>query len=134
MKQRIFSTATAVSLIAIMLLSVTSIPAASVSAASVPTEAITQKLYVTALVPHHRDIIIDYRGDIIEIVSNTTKDVTPDVYLMEVADANKRPLTAELLHQYRSHVPEGSGNAGVLYQRGLPLTLLGKARFSWQQT
>lgn len=86
--------------------------------------SITQEIKVSAVVPHHRDIVIDYAGNIMQVKSNTPQDVTPTVYLGRVAPENQQPLTDELYRQYRQHVPEGTAKAGVLYQRGLPVSIL----------
>lgn len=94
------------------------------SQARAATEPIVQELHVTAVVPHHRDIIIDQTGTILEIASNTTKDVRPTVYLGSIAPKNKKPLTDKLYKQYRQHVPIGTADYGVLYQRSIPLSLL----------
>lgn len=80
-------------------------------------QSIAQELQVTATVPHHRDIIVDSTGNILEITSNTPEDVEPKVYFESVSDTNRRPLTPELYKQYREFVPEGTAKYGVLYQR-----------------
>jgi hypothetical protein len=77
--------------------------------------SITQELHVSARIPAHRDIILDVSGRIIQISSNTSEDVTPQVYLLEGTPKNRRPLTAELYKEYRRSVPEGTAKYGVLY-------------------
>jgi hypothetical protein len=84
----------------------------------------TQELHVTATIPSHRDIIIDSKGQIVSITSNTPEDVQPDVYLLSPEPNNQKPLTDTLYKQYRKYVPEGTAKYGVLYQRSVLATLL----------
>jgi hypothetical protein len=86
------------------------------------SESITQQITVTAIVPSHRDIILDKKGQIVEIDSNTKEDVTPDVYAGSYSDAHKQPLTDEVYAEYRTHVPAGTAKYGVLYKR--PIAVL----------
>lgn len=83
-----------------------------------------QELHVQAIVPHHRDIVLDHTGRIVRIFSNTAEDVRPTVYVGSIAPKNKKPLTDKLYGQYRRHVPEGTAAYGVLYERSLPVSLL----------
>lgn len=83
-----------------------------------------QTITVTAVVPAHRDIIIDGNGNITEIVSNTKDDVTPVVFLGEDgSEKNKRPLTDEIYDKYRKLVPAGTAKYGILYKQTLPVAL-----------
>lgn len=88
------------------------------------TESIGIQITVTAVVPSHRDIIIDKNGNILEIDSNTKEDVMPDVYLNKATPENKQPLTPDLYNEYRSHVPAGTDTYGVLYKRPAYTTIL----------
>lgn len=81
------------------------------------TSSITRELRVRALVPGHRDIILDLSGRISKIISNTPEDLTPDVYLLDTIDENQQPLTDSLLQEYRKLVPVGTAKYGVLYDR-----------------
>lgn len=85
------------------------------AAAATAPGSVVREIKVTAIVPHHRDIIVDLRGEIIRITSNTPQDVTPDVYLLEISGSSKQPLTESIYEQYRRHVPEGTDSYGVLY-------------------
>lgn len=102
-----------------------------VSAAS---DQVVQELHVTAKVPHHRDIVIDNTGNITHIYSNTKQDVKPDVYLGSVEPKNKKPLTDKLYKQYRKHVPTGTAEYGILYQKGIPVSLFNSKYTSSKQT
>jgi hypothetical protein len=88
------------------------------------SQSITQEIHVTAVVPSHRDIVLDYRGNISQIFSNTKDDVTPDAYRGSVSPGNKRPLSPELYAQYRKLVPVGTARYGTLYKRPVVADLL----------
>jgi hypothetical protein len=75
-----------------------------------------QEIKVTAVVPGHIDIVVNSRGDIIEVFSNTTEDVTPQVYLLEASPQNKRELTSATYDKYRKIVPGGSVKYGKLFE------------------
>lgn len=87
--------------------------AGTVSAAQV---SVTQELHVTAVVPMHRDIVLDRNGTITRITSNTTEDVLPTVYRSSIDPANQIELSDRLYQQYRKHVPEGTAKYGILYE------------------
>jgi hypothetical protein len=87
------------------------------------TQSVSVQITVTAVVPSHRDIILDKNGNITEIDSNTKEDVTPDAYIGSAKPENKVPLTDDLFGQYRQHVPEGTAKYGVLYKRPIIQTL-----------
>ncbi|MDB5181493.1 MAG: hypothetical protein JWP13_256 [Candidatus Saccharibacteria bacterium] len=91
---------------------------------SAAPQPITQELHVTATVPDHRDIIINTEGEIIEITSNTPRDVMPSVYLSTSTPANKAELTQKLYEEYRQHVPIGTAKYGVLYKQNILTALL----------
>lgn len=91
-------------------------PLAHAGHVSAEQVSITQELHVTAEVPHHRDIVIDRRGNILSITSNTTQDVLPDMYLLSQEPANKKLLSDALYKTYRTHVPVGADKIGVLYK------------------
>jgi hypothetical protein len=88
------------------------------------TQSVSVEITVTAVVPSHRDIIVDKNGAILEIDSNTKEDVMPDVYLNKVAPENKQTLSPEMYAEYRQHVPEGTAKYGVLYKPSPISTLL----------
>jgi hypothetical protein len=98
------------------MLASTILPSTVVHAA---TETKAGQLTTTARVLPAQYIVIDELGTIVEILSNTTEDVTPRVYQKSVAKDNERPLTPELYQQYRFHVPVGSSRVGVLYRRSI---------------
>lgn len=92
------------------------------------SKPIMQELRVTAVVPAHRDIIVDLSGRIIKITSNTREDVAPTVYTLDINDSNRSPLTEEMYANYRKLVPQGTDRTGVLYQMnvrstGIPVVL-----------
>lgn len=84
--------------------------------------SVTQELHVTAKVAPKRRIVIDASGRITQIISNTTEDVLPDVFLYDIAPRNRQELTDRLYEEYRSHVPEGTAKYGILYDRADPTT------------
>lgn len=88
------------------------------------TLSTTQELHVRAVVPGHRDVVVDTKGQIMEITSNTLEDTTPTVYFMKIDEKTQRPLTSELMTAYRKLVPEGTAKYGVLYKRTFLATLL----------
>src|SRR5689334_4660334 len=96
----------------------------SVMAAAEPESpgSVVQELHVKAEVLEHRDIILDNRGQILRIISNTLQDVTPVVYVSDTIPENQRPLTDELYQQYRRLVPEGTAKYGTLYEARVTLT------------
>lgn len=83
----------------------------------------SQELTVTAVVPAHRDIIVDNRGKILTITSNTLEDITPKVFLGSVTPENEQVLTPELLQEYRRLVPENTAQYGKLYEASLQARL-----------
>lgn len=88
------------------------------------TQSIAIQIKVTAVVPSHRDIIVDNNSNILEIDSNTKEDVTPDVYQGAAKPENKQPLTTALYDEYRTHVPVGTAKYGLLYKRPAFTTIL----------
>lgn len=108
----------------LLLAVVLAMPMALGGQVSAASEQSVQELRVTAKVPHRRDIVIDHGGNITQIVSNTKQDVTPSVYLGAINSGNKKPLTDRVYKQYRKHVPKGTAEYGMLYQRGIPLSIL----------
>lgn len=80
---------------------------------------ITQQLHVSARVLPMRHIIVDPTGQIVQITSNTTANVKPQVFEQTDAPRNQRPLTRAIYRQYRTVVHDGSANYGILYERKL---------------
>lgn len=91
-------------------------PAAS-TGASPPVNK--QQLRTSGKVLPAQHIVIDEKGEVIKIFSNTSEDVTPKVYLAEIASGNKRSLTPQILERYRELVPPGSAEPGILYQKSI---------------
>ncbi len=89
--------------------------------ASAATLSASQQITVTGRVPPMINIIVDQSGQIIEITSNTTDDVTPNVYLLSLTAGNQRALTTPLYKEYRAHVPAGTRQYGILYKRSPPV-------------
>lgn len=85
-----------------------------------------QEITVTAIVPPHRDIILDNAGRIVEIDSNTKEDVAPTPYHLAATPPNQIPLTPELLAAYRQLVPVGTATYGVLYKQS-PLAVVSRS-------
>lgn len=93
--------------------------------AETETLSASQQIVVTAVVPSHRDIILDNTGHIVEIDSNTLEDVTPLAYHYSATPGNQVELTAKLLSTYRQLVPEGTAKYGVLYKQS-PLAVISR--------
>ncbi|MGH9856501.1 MAG: hypothetical protein ACRD4B_01535, partial [Acidobacteriota bacterium] len=75
------------------------------------------QIQVTGIVLPAQHIIIDRQGNIIEILSNTGKDVTPKVYLNNISKESIRELTPEIYERYQELVPKGHSHVGTLYKR-----------------
>lgn len=105
------------------IIAILTLPLSVAGQALAATQSITQELHITAIVPAHRDIVIDSSGHITEIISNTPQDMTPTVYEgNDGASANIRPLTETLYANYRQVVPVGTSKTGILY-RFSPVTV-----------
>jgi hypothetical protein len=77
------------------------------------------QLQVTARVRSAHHVIIDSEGNVIEILSNTTEDVIPKVYLEKISSETEQPLTDEIMQHYRKLVPLGKSKIGVLYRKSI---------------
>lgn len=97
------------------------------------TKTVSGEITITAVVPAHRDIILDNAGRIQEIDSNTTEDVTPVAYRRAAIPGNQVPVTAELMAAYRSLVPAGTAKTGVLYRQS-PQAIITVHRLPYRQT
>jgi len=75
------------------------------------------QLKVTGVVLPAQHVIVDERGMITEILSNTEKDIMPTVYAHSLAKSNIIEMTPDIYAQYRQLVPEGQSQVGVLYKR-----------------
>lgn len=73
-------------------------------------------LKVSGIVLPAQQVVVDEQGTIIEISSNTTHDVMPEVYLNKIAKENARDMTPEIYQQYRRLVPPGHSHVGTLYK------------------
>lgn len=82
---------------------------------------VRHEIIITARVLPNHYVTVDHSGEIIKIVSNTTEDVTPNVYLHEVKQGHERELTPELYAAYRELVQPGSSRVGTLYERPEPV-------------
>lgn len=85
------------------------------SSQAAPT-SVTQELKVTARVLPARQVILDQRGDIIRITSNTPEDIMPTVYISNDIPSNRIPLSESTYIEYRKYVPVGTAKYGVLYE------------------
>jgi hypothetical protein len=74
------------------------------------------QLKVTGIVLPAHHVIVNDHGNIIEILSNTDKDVLPKVYANTIKSENARELTSDIYEQYRRLVPEGQSRMGTLYK------------------
>jgi hypothetical protein len=87
---------------------------------SASADTLSQTVIVTvrATVQPARYIIVDNHGTIQSIISNTSEDVTPTVYLGSIKQENAVPLSPQTLESYRQIV-EGlhATGPGVLYRR-----------------
>ena len=92
------------------------VPQTVVDAEAVPPK---QQLHTSGRVVASQSIIVDDQGTIIQILSNTTEDVVPKVYLLTIGSSTQQPMTADIFAQYRKHVPEGKSRVGVLYQKSI---------------
>jgi hypothetical protein len=79
---------------------------------SAGTISVTQTITVTARVLPKRSIVVNDKGQMTKIYSNTTENVTPKVYLNDVP-GEARSLTPELLQQYYQVIGNQKHLAGV---------------------
>lgn len=82
------------------------------ASASAQTISITQTITITATVAHARTIIVNDKGQMTKIYSNTAQDVTPKVYLNDFP-GESRPLTPALVKQYRQVIDRQKNLVGV---------------------
>jgi hypothetical protein len=66
---------------------------------------------------HH--VVINEQNEILEIISNTTEDVNPRIYLNKISKERELPANPKVLEQYRRLVPSGTSNVGVLYRKSI---------------
>lgn len=92
------------------------IPATSVLGAVATNK---QQLHTTARVLPAQHIVVNEQGAIVEILSNTTEDVLPKVYLNRISKNTEQPLTPAIHEQYRLLVPKGASRVGVLYRKSI---------------
>lgn len=91
-------------------------PAASTGASPAVNK---QQLRTSGQVLPAQHIVINEKGEITQILSNTSEDVMPKVYLKEIASGNERSITPEIQERYRQLVPPGSAKPGILYQKSI---------------
>jgi hypothetical protein len=72
-------------------------PLGSVQAGTV---SISQEIHIRGVVPEMRYIVLDSDGNIIEITSNTTNDVTPVVKQGSLTSDDEVPLTQAVYDDY----------------------------------
>lgn len=100
-------------LLVLVLFGVTLLPRDA--AAKVPEY--NHQLQVTGVVLPAQHIVVDDEGVILQILSNTKKDVTPKVYTGKISKEALTTMTPEIYEQYRQIVPEGRSRVGTLYER-----------------
>ncbi len=66
-------------------------------------------------------VIINEDGDILQIISNTTEDVKPRIFVDKIAADTEVPLTDDVYVFYQYYVPPGTSKVGVLYKSNPPL-------------
>jgi hypothetical protein len=88
-------------------------PGSSVAA---QTTIYNNQVKVTGVILPAQHVIVDEQGIIIEILSNTTEDVMPTVYVNKLSKENIRALTPNIYQQYRRIVPAGHSRVGRLYK------------------
>jgi sugar (pentulose or hexulose) kinase len=92
---------------------------ASLGLMTAPAEAAfnpENKLYVYGRVLPTHYVVINAQGNILQIISNTTEDVTPRVYIERITKETEVPLTDEINQAYQKEVPKGSSKVGILYE------------------
>jgi hypothetical protein len=74
---------------------------------------------VNAVILPHRYIVVDAKGNILEIDSNTSQDVLPEVFLGTIAVGHKQSLDDTLYKQYQQILAARPGphGVGVLYKQ-----------------
>ncbi|HSX36526.1 MAG TPA: hypothetical protein VLG13_00155, partial [Patescibacteria group bacterium] len=72
--------------------------------ASADSMSVSVEIHITGIVPAMRNIVVDARGNIIEITSNTPDNVTPKVYLGSLQNGNEVPLTTAIQKDYEQKV------------------------------
>ncbi|GEM_PF-4891728 len=120
----------------VTLLAVLVAPGGTVAADTVSS---AQELHVTAKVLPMRHIIVDPTGQIIEITSNTSEDVTPQVFESSDRPNNQRPLSDDIYRSYQRYTSAGNSKPGILFQRiqaitaaktSSPLTVFGAIKLA----
>src|SRR4051794_30785062 len=91
------------------------------SSASAETLSISHKIKITAVVLPATYILTNSSGQILEIGSNTTQDVAPQVYVNRIDSSNMKPLEPNVYKEFRKLVPSGQVHPGVLYKRPNPV-------------
>lgn len=94
---------------------IVAIGAPAVSAQSYEYIVSNDQLDVTGRVIPVQSVIINNEGAIIQILSNTTEDVEPRVYLNQINPDSRVDLTDKVRDEYRKLVPAGSAKVGTLY-------------------
>jgi hypothetical protein len=72
---------------------------------------------VTARVAATHYLIVNDKGEIVQIVSNTNGEAKPRVFLNKVARGQEHPLTDDISRQYKTLVPTGQSHVGTIYVR-----------------
>ncbi|HSX36638.1 MAG TPA: hypothetical protein VLG13_00750 [Patescibacteria group bacterium] len=66
--------------------------------------SVSVEIHITGIVPPMRNIVVDAKGNIIEITSNTPENVTPKVYVGSLQNGNEVPLTTAIQKDYEQKV------------------------------
>ena len=75
-----------------------------IGGASAGTISISQEIHLRGVVPDMRFIVVNARGSIVEITSNTPHTVTPRVFLNSLQSGTELPLTPGLLKDYEQKI------------------------------
>lgn len=105
-----------VSFAALIIMVFTVLPAPTVSADAASDK---EHLHTSGRVLSAHHVVINEQSEIIEIVSNTTEDVNPKIYLNKISKELELSASPEVLERYRQLVPAGSSKVGVLYRKSI---------------
>ena len=112
--------------IGLIILAAVAVPVIGNATTSAQRFVVSEPIYITARVLPTHTVIVNEQGIITEIISNTTEDVIPKVFVNESLKENERPLTPEIYEQYKDLVSPGESRIGTLYERESLLSLLGR--------
>ena len=89
------------------------------ASASAQTLSVTQEITITARVLPARSIVVNDKGQMIRIYSNTDENVTPMVYINK-APGEQTALTPKLKKQYQAVLAQHKNLIGIAIEVPLP--------------